>query len=226
MPFAATRFPIPAAKLTGPTLGRTFREALDSWKPDAVFIGDGFFLKPFVIEALADYPLIGRYYAYEVPCMRDMLQFKNGAPCPKSYLTTPNVCRRCAVKGMGNGIRSWRIQSWTEEYLSAKAYLPGYHRRLTTALGQLNAIVVYNDLMRTQFEPFNDEIHVTSRGGELRLGEFQVVRSSHSIQQTSTRSGGSGKVQVVEMEAMVLLDTVDEKTIVSFHSRLKNHTYR
>jgi len=72
----------------------------------------------------------------------------------------------------------------------------------------------------------NDEIHISSRGGELRLGEFQVVLSSQSLQQTSARSGGSGRVQIVEMEAMVLLNTIDEKTIVSFHSRLKNHTYR
>ena len=72
----------------------------------------------------------------------------------------------------------------------------------------------------------NDEIQISSRGGELRLGEFQVVRSSQSIQQKNARSGGSGSVQIVEMEAMVLLNTVDKKTIVNFHSRLKNHTYR
>ena len=72
----------------------------------------------------------------------------------------------------------------------------------------------------------NDDIHITSRGGELRLGEFQVVLSSLSIQQSSDRSGGSGTIQIVEMEAMALLKTVEKKTIVIFHSRLKNHTYR
>jgi hypothetical protein len=83
-----------------------------------------------------------------------------------------------------------------------------------------------SQIQATRQIELNDDIHVTSRGGELRLGEFQVVRSSQSIQQTSARSGGSGKVQIVEMEAIVLLNTLDKKTIVSFHSRLKNHSYR
>ena len=72
----------------------------------------------------------------------------------------------------------------------------------------------------------NDEIHVSSRGGELRLGEFQVTLSSLSIQQKSNRSGGSGKMQIVEMEVVALLNTVDKIKIVSLHNRLKNHTYR
>ena len=72
----------------------------------------------------------------------------------------------------------------------------------------------------------NDKIHISSRGCELHLGEFQVIRSSQSILQTTARSSRSGSVLIVEIEAMVLLDTVDETTIVNFHNRLKNHTYR
>lgn len=167
MPFPAERFDMTARTLTGRAMGRRFREAVDAWKPDAVMVGDGFFLKPYVIDALADYPIAARYYAYEVACMRDILHFKDGAPCPNNYLRTPNVCRRCALTGQKDGIARWRFLTWTHEYLAGGAFMPGYHARLTESLRRLDAVIVYNEIQKEHLAGVTDKVHVVPGGVDV-----------------------------------------------------------
>ena len=134
LPFPATRLDFARSDITWRAMAARFRDAVDAWGPDVVFLCDGFFLKPAVAEALAEYPLVSRYYAYELACPRDLRLFKDGAPCPNNYLRTPDVCRRCAIEGVGPEIKRWRFLAWTEEYLAARAYMPAYHERLVRSL--------------------------------------------------------------------------------------------
>lgn len=164
MPFPAERFDLTARALTGRSMGRRFRRAVDAWRPEAVIVGDGFFLKPYVIDTLADYPIAARYYAYEVACMRDILHFKDGAPCPNNYLRTPDVCRRCALTGMKDGIARWRFLTWTQEYLAGAAFMPGYHTRLTESLRRLDTVIVYNEIQKEHFAGVTDRVHVVPGG--------------------------------------------------------------
>jgi len=174
MPFPATRLDFTALTLHGRSLAARFRAAVDAWKPQVVFICDGFFLKPYVTSALAHYPTVGRYYAYEIPCMRDILHFKDGAPCPKNYLRTPNTCRRCALEGLKEGIKQWRFLTWTHEFLAAGAFLPGYHQRLVHSLGQLNAIIVYNEIMKSHLEGINNNVSIFPGGVNAADYPFHV----------------------------------------------------
>ena len=82
LPFPATRLAFEECELRPSAAGQAFRKAVDAWGTDAVFVFDGFFFKPAVIDALAHHPIAARYYAYEIGCMRDSLLFKDGAPCP------------------------------------------------------------------------------------------------------------------------------------------------
>ena len=167
MPFPAERFDLTARTLTGPSIARRFRETVDAFKPDAVIVGDGFFLKPYVIDALAHYPIAARYYAYEIACMRDILHFKDGAPCPNNYLRTPNECRRCALTGMKDGIARWRFLTWTHEYLAGAAFMPGYHKRLTESLRRLDAVLVYNEIQKEHLAGVTDKVHVVPGGVDV-----------------------------------------------------------
>ena len=54
LPFPATRLDFPAFDRV--KLPKRFRASVDAWRPDAVFVAFGYFLKPYVIEALAGYP--------------------------------------------------------------------------------------------------------------------------------------------------------------------------
>ena len=170
LPFPAERLDFTTRTLRPKSMAKRFRAAVDASKPDAVIVGDGFFYKPAVIEALAHYPIAARYYAYEAVCPRDLLLYKNGAPCPMNYLRTPNVCRPCAVAGMRPIIQRWRLLSWQHEFLGAGAFIPAYHAQHTNALGQLDAAIVYNTLMAAQLENLVDQIFVVPGG--VHAGEY------------------------------------------------------
>lgn len=172
LPFPATKLEYRHDEIDGATLARDFHKSVNAWSPDAVFVCDGFFLKPDVILGLEDYPLIGRYYAYEAVCIRDFLLFKYGGTCPFSYLRTPNICRRCAVTGQRDSIVRGRYLTWTDEFLKARAYMPGYYKKAVAALQSLRAIVVYNDLMKKQFELVNPRVHVIPGG--VNSAEYEV----------------------------------------------------
>jgi glycosyltransferase involved in cell wall biosynthesis len=170
LPFPATRIDFSPYTLRPRAAARLFRDAVDAWRPDVVIVCHGFFLKPFIVDALAHYPLVGRYYAYELVCPRDALLFKNGAPCPNNYLRTPDVCRRCALAYLKDRLTQWRMVVWTHEYLVAGAFMPGYHRRLVESARRFDAVIVYNEIMRAHLRGIND--HVQIFPGGVNIGQF------------------------------------------------------
>ena len=155
------------------TLPRRIREAVDLWRPDVVFLGDGFLMKPYVGLALADYPLIVRYYAYEMACLRDILHYKDGAPCPLHALKDNDACRACALAHLKPEIRSGRHHAWTQEYLAARAYLPGYAADAAAFLKRISAAVVYNERMKDLLSWHCQNIHVIPGGVDATRFKFE-----------------------------------------------------
>lgn len=154
------------------TLPRRIREAVDLWRPDVVFLGDGFLMKPYVGLALTDYPVIVRYYAYEMACLRDILHYKDGAPCPLHYLKDNDACRRCALEHLKKEIRSGRPHAWTQEYLAAGAYQPSYAAVAIDFLKRVSAVVVYNAIMKDLLSWFCQDIHVIPGGVDVARFPF------------------------------------------------------
>ncbi len=159
---AVAPFPIevvPGIESGSPTVAaKRIRAAVDAWKPNAVMLVFGFFLGPYLAEALGHYRLALRFFAYECVCPRDFRLFWNGAPCPKNYIETPDICRRCMVRSRGGEIASARPMPYIREYLDTAAYTPGYYRRTLEALRKARVIVVYNPIMAAQFEGVGPEI--------------------------------------------------------------------
>ncbi len=148
VPFPVTRIEARLPRTTRGDLCRRFRAAVDGWRPDAVFVGHGFLLKPYIMLALAGYPMVARYYAHEMACHRDVLRFKDGAPCPNDYLDTPDTCRACALDTLGGRIRSGIREAWLDEYLLAEAYRPAYHGVQVDALRRVAVAIVSNQATR------------------------------------------------------------------------------
>jgi len=173
LPFATTPLDFLSGTFKRRQIHARFRATVDQWKPDAVFLCDGFFLKPYVAEALSHYPLAARYYAYELGCPRDFRLFKNNAVCPENYLQTPDLCRRCALDALRSEIKAWRFSPWAEEYVKARAFLPAYYNRLVRSLQICKAIIVYNRIQQRHLEGVHDKI-VVAPGG-VNLNEFECV---------------------------------------------------
>jgi glycosyltransferase involved in cell wall biosynthesis len=145
----STPFPVEVLSFCGDgfsayKMAAAFRAAVDAWRPDAVYIGQGFLMKPAVTLALSQYPIVSRFHAHEGACQRDMLRFLRGAPCPNCYLDRPDICRRCALDLLGTRIRSQRQDAWLREYVGAEAYRADYHKVFRDALRAVRVAVVYN----------------------------------------------------------------------------------
>ncbi|HOZ45202.1 MAG TPA: glycosyltransferase family 4 protein [Candidatus Hydrogenedentes bacterium] len=167
LPFSAEPIPFTWRTFTPRTTAPRFREAIDAWRPDAVFLYHGYFLKPFIAEALRHYPTVGRYYAYELVCPRDALLFRDGAPCTNNYLKTPDACRRCALPQFRERLIHWRMVAWTQEYVAGRAFLPSYHARLLESVRHFSAVIVSNPLMASHLEGITDAVHIFPGGVDL-----------------------------------------------------------
>ena len=158
---------------TRQSLPRRIREAVDLWRPEVVFLGDGFHMKPYVGLALADYPLVVRYYAYEMACLRDILHYKDGAPCPNHFLKTNDACRACALPHLAGEIKSGRPHAWAQEYLDARAYEPGYAVLVRAFLKKITTAVVYNQTMKDLLSWHCGDIQVIPGGVDAGRFRFE-----------------------------------------------------
>lgn len=167
LPFPATKMVFKGRAFKRQAIAETVRGAVDAWKPQAVFVADGFFLKPYIIAALAQYPVAVRYYAHEAICHRDILRFKDGAPCPNHYLQTAETCRRCALETIGPAIRQGLSLAWIQEYQAARAFAPEYHAALLTAMRQVRAALVYNEQIKSELEGYCPKVFVVPGGVDV-----------------------------------------------------------
>jgi len=170
LPFEAQAVPLSRAETTPEGMGARFREAVDAWRPDVVFQCFGFFMKPYVSLALSHYPQVARYYAYEPFCPRDYRLYWKKKACPKNYLRTPNVCRRCALRDIGPAFKTGVVAGYPLEYQQGRAWSKEYYRDLTESIRSYKAIIVYNHFTRGLLQGLNDHVHVI--GGGVHLEDF------------------------------------------------------
>lgn len=170
-PLPLTRLDFPAGELTARGVCGRLKVAVDTWTPDAVLLCDGYFLKAPVALALAQYPLIARYYAYETVCHRDILRYKDGDICPNHYIRTPDLCRQCALAFHEPALRRMELNAWRTEYLAAEAFAPEYHALTKDALRRTHTAIVYNHTMQRLIEPYCGRAVVVPGG--VDLAEFR-----------------------------------------------------
>lgn len=190
LPFPATRIDFSPHSFAPDSVTERFREALDAWRPDMVWVMHAFGMKPWLLDGLADFTVVSRYYAHELMCARDPRRFKHGAPCPNDYLRTPDVCRDCALESQRDAIRQGTYKTWTEEYIAARAYAPEYHALSLGALRKTRALVVSNTQLAAELAPLHDDIRVLPGG--VDTGAFP--HAAHEANPGRARILMSGRV--------------------------------
>lgn len=169
LPFKATVLDFARKELTPEGIGGAFREAIDAFRPDLVFVMHGYALKAALLQALSHHRTVSRYYAHELACLRDPLRFKDGAPCPADFLRTPQVCRACALAHQAPNIKSGQLTTWNVDFLNARAYGPGFHREMLAALRSAKALVVSNSQLRAHVADFHDKVYVVPGGVHAKI---------------------------------------------------------
>lgn len=182
------------------TLPRRFKERVRAYDPDLVFVGDGYYLKPILINALGgDFRILLRIYSHEVLCFRNsmylLFDFKKGVwnpfhkgPCDNHLLKNPKECYHCFIHGwklhmikaiVASGY-CHRLLHYPHEYLAAKAYREEYVEEVRKSFRYIADIVAYNDFMANLLSSFHHNIHVIPSGVDVDHFDAPVPENSSS----------------------------------------------
>jgi glycosyltransferase involved in cell wall biosynthesis len=137
-------------------LPRRIKEAVKEFDPDYVFVADGFQLKPFIVNALSEYPIFLRFYAYELLCLRGFQLFRNGQICKNTFLKNSLKCQLCSLR-LGKDIHFL-------ELLVSLGLFPFYRKVTEKTLRQVKGIIVYNQFTKDFLNLYNQNVQVTPSG--------------------------------------------------------------
>lgn len=139
------------------------KESVDSFKPDVVFIADGYFLKPYTFHSLRKYHPILRYYAYEPICiLKSGKYFRRGKVCNRHFLKNRFPCLLCAFFSFG-----WRPGVFSYEFYKARVYSRKYRYLVEEGLGSASKIIVYNKIIKERIAEYNNHIMIVPSGVDI-----------------------------------------------------------
>ena len=169
----------------GPYLAAVFESKLAAFKPDVVFITDGWTMKPWAAYAARRYPSVIRFYAYESICLRNHGLFMRGEQvCFRSHLGNPILdypyCNACALKLLAREYLK-NQKSWLREYLAANVYSPIYRKLTRKMLEKSTYLIVYNKLFQEFLRHFNDHVKVIPGAINPELFPSQPIRNDQTI---------------------------------------------
>lgn len=142
-----------------------FRAALERYRPDAVFVTDGWYLKPWLVRGLLEYKPLVRFYAYEGLCLNCCGTFqRRGYSCSLNYLEesyrTTVTCNRCAL----GYIKHSRDRKFAYEYVFGGVFLPAYADVVKQALRGAGRCIVYNRFLAAMLSIYQPNISIIPSG--------------------------------------------------------------
>ena len=148
------------------TLARRFRSAIDEFNPDFVFIADGWYFKPYVVEALKGYRRILRFYAHETICPKSHGHFIDNTMrlCERNWLEGCKdflPCVQCAKEWLAEHPKSTHFSI---PFARALVFLPHYPHLVRRAIRSVDTIICYNDYIASKLRPINPNIRITPSG--------------------------------------------------------------
>jgi glycosyltransferase involved in cell wall biosynthesis len=179
--------PFPLIKFNFHHLPKTLFIKVNEYKPDFVFIGDGFFMKPHLLKAFENIKVVLRFYAYELFCPNYIVfynRFKN-YNCRYSFISDPIQCFLCITRSL-IGIHKPDIYQW--DFMTSLGFIPSYYRTLLkNSLQKAHRIIVYNDLTRDIIYPYNERTYIIPTG--VNPEDFQIKSDYESKVKTIFATG-------------------------------------
>ena len=182
---------------------RALRKVIDKVKPDYVYLGDSYFLKPYIINAVKNYKVVARFYTYELLCPNYYLLYRDGRICEKNYFETPIDCIRCATSSMKDEIISNNLSVWGQEYVGGLAFMPFYYEYAKRSLSKCHALITYNSLCGRLLSPYSNNVFVIPGG--VDTSAFSHQSSAISLNGKVKKIFVSGRLREVRKGLDVLL---------------------
>ena len=159
MPFKVKKIPFNTLTFNFFNVPRSIVKAVREINPDYIIFGEGGILKPYIINALKDYPVILRFYSTSVWCF-DQNYFPNGKPCNNTLRDNYIKCMKCAFK---LGIVNRRLNRF-HEFLGSVGFLPTYLASLKNCYKNSKKIIVYNEDIKNSLNHFKENVLIIPGG--------------------------------------------------------------
>jgi glycosyltransferase involved in cell wall biosynthesis len=147
-------------------------ERVLAWRPDAVFIADGWTLKPWIITAAAErFPTVVRYYAYETLCPRNNEFWLFDRLCENNALADCGRCLKCAAAyaAVVREKKGGKINPLIDEADLADIWRGDYLETVTRSIKAPAELIVYNSFAAGLLAPLRGDrpAHVIPGGVDL-----------------------------------------------------------
>jgi glycosyltransferase involved in cell wall biosynthesis len=159
---------------------KRFGPSVKAWNPDIVFLGEGYQLKPHLLDLFSrDYPTFYRVYAYDLNCLNlHYWLYKENRICDGGFLTDPKRCHRCWHPSVASfPVRLFDLAlgrpevhpklHFTHEYAAALAFTSWYRKNLPKWLARAESVIVYNEFTARFFRGVTDRIKVIPSGVDV-----------------------------------------------------------
>lgn len=141
--FQVEAIPCSLAQFNPVQLPKLIKRRVDHFRPDLVWVADGWTMKPYVLESLKQYLLWHSFFAYEMLCPVWNLRFRRGELCPNTVLIKPRQCYYEVARLIAEHLVMMRPDPGIHEALVSGAFLPGYSERVRRALSSCHRHIVY-----------------------------------------------------------------------------------
>jgi glycosyltransferase involved in cell wall biosynthesis len=165
--FAVTKIPFSRYSFNLVQAPRRFSRAVDDFRPDHVFVADGWHLKPYIVNALRRYRPVVRFYAYECFCLQFQgTLFRNDEPCRRTVFDGMRECLACTLR---YSQYYTRLTLFSQEMFAALAVTPFYPRVLSRALAHASRVICYNERIKTLVTPHQPNVTLAPSGIDTDL---------------------------------------------------------
>ncbi|MBN2055245.1 glycosyltransferase family 4 protein [bacterium] len=173
--FEFERIPFNRLSFNYRTAPRRFRAAVDRFRPDEVFLTDGFMMRPHIARALWAYPQVWRSFSYEILCARNSLvDTRLDYTCPNHLFRDQQRCVQCFKDHIGFKKTFIKLALnlpyrrgalfMFHEFWFAMAHKPEFVKLFEQCLRRARAIVVLNNLQKSIYDEYNDKVIVCPIG--------------------------------------------------------------
>lgn len=187
LPFDSVLIPFNRFTFNFQTVVKRFRRAVNKFKPDLIFIMDGYFMKNHLLTAFGAERCFLRFYSYEIHCINlHYYRYRENRICDRGYLENPLECHRCWFHRVPACVRALQIAAgmkdrhpvlhFSQEYIASGAFSESYRQRLLGNLSRLQGAIVYNEFMRDRLAPYTQNISIIPSGvdcAQFSPGYFQ-----------------------------------------------------
>ena len=161
---------IDALHFTPGRLIRLLRERFDAGGYERLLLGDGWYLKPYLVEPFAHLKPIIRLYAYEGLCTKAHgIYYRNGKVCDVDPLGGGLRAVATCVGCTASYLVSYPSPTFLHEYLMARAFSPGYRDVVRRAFAAAERVLVYNEDIARLVRPFARQVDIVPGGVDLEF---------------------------------------------------------